>query len=125
MELNEFIPEGLEPIQLEQLGRQLSNEVMSLGRLVAQYENEFNARSREYKLELAKSKILNKDSKYTPTMINAIAETCDSVINAGYDLQQAGANLLIGRAELSGREGQLQLVKKSIDLKIQETRVFK
>jgi hypothetical protein len=125
MGLNEFIPEGLEPIQLEQLGRELSNEVMRLGKLVAQYESEFTSLNKRYKLELAKAKVLYKDSKYAPTMINALAETCDSVVTATNELQQAEANLLIGKAVLSGREGQLQMIKKIIDLKVQEMRIFR
>jgi hypothetical protein len=125
MGLNEFMPEGLEPVQLEQLGRQLSNEVMRLGKIVAQYESEFTHATHKYKLELAKTKILYKDSKLAPTMINALAETCDRVVIAGNELQQAESNLLIGEAELSGREGQYQMVKKIMDLKIQELRVFR
>lgn len=123
--MNDFIPEELEPLQLEKLGIELSNEVMRLNKIVAGYENEFTIANKRYKLELAKAKVLNKDSKYTPTMVNAIAETSDSVVDAGDDLQQAEANMLIGKAELSGKEGQYQMIKKIIDLKIQELRVFK
>lgn len=36
--VNEFIPEGLELPQIDQLGRQLANEVARLGKTVANYE---------------------------------------------------------------------------------------
>lgn len=123
--MNEFIPEGLEPIQLEKLGIELSNEIMRLNKIVAKYENEFSAANKKYKLELAKAKVIYRDTKYTPTMINSIAETCDIVVMFGNELQQVEANLLIGKAELSGKEGQYQMVKKIMDLKIQELRVFR
>ena len=123
--MNEFIPESLEPIQLEQLGRQLSNEVTRLGKIVAGYEVEVTAKTKAYKLELAKAKILNKDSKYNATIINAIAEVSDDVVMASNYLTQAEANLIIGRAELDGVDKQYMMVKKIIDLKIQELRVFR
>ena len=123
--MNEFIPESLEPIQLEQLGRQLSNEVTRLGKIVAGYEVEVTTKTKAYKLELAKAKILQRDSKYSPTMINAMAETSEGVVMAGNYLQQAEANLIVGKAELEGRDKQYMMVKKIMDLKIQELRTFR
>lgn len=123
--MNEFIPEGLEIPDLDQLGRQLSNEVSRLVKVVANYESDVSARTKEYKIELAKAKVLMKDTKYTPTMINAIAETSPSVMSAGDKVQEAEAVLLIGKAELEGRDKQYQMVKKIIDLKVQELRVFR
>lgn len=122
--MNEFIPESLEPIQLEQLGRELANEVARLGKIVAGYEVEVTAKSKVYKLELAKAKILQRDSKYSATVINAMAETSEGVVMAGNYLQQAEANLIVGKAELEGRDKQYMMLKKIIDLKIQEIRVF-
>jgi hypothetical protein len=125
MMLPEFIPEELEAPQLDLLGRQLSNEVARLGKLVAQYESDYTAKTKAYKLELAKAKILYKDAKYNATMINAMAETSEAVQKAANELQQAEAILIIGKAELDGRESQYQMVKKIIDLKIQELRTFR
>jgi hypothetical protein len=125
MMLPEFIPEELEAPQLDLLGRQLSKEVARLGKLVAQYESDYTAKTKAYKLELAKAKILYKDAKYNATMINAMAETSEAVQKAANELQQAEAILIIGKAELDGRESQYQMVKKIIDLKIQELRTFR
>ena len=125
MELAEFIAEELEPTQLYQLGRQLANEVARLGKVVATYESDSMIKTKKYKLELAKAKVLHKEDKMTPTMINAVAETTDCVIDASNELQCAESLLLIGKAELEGRDKQYTMVKKIIDLKVQELRTFK
>lgn len=125
MQLGEFISEEMTPQQLNQLGTQLANEVSRLGKIVATYESDFTIKTKKYKLELAKAKILYKDSKMPPTMINAIAETCESVITASNELQCAESLLLIGKAELEGRDKQYTMVKKIIDLKVQELRTFR
>ena len=124
-ELTEFIPEELEPTQLNQLGRQLANEVARLGKVVATYECDFAIKTKKYKFEVAKAKVLHKDSKMTPTMINAIAETSEGVIIACNELQCAEALLLMSKAELEGRDKQYTMVKKIIDLKVQELRTFR
>ena len=123
--LSEFIPEGLEIPQLDQLGRQLSNEVERLSNVVGKYEADFADKTKKHKLEIAKAKVLMKDSKYSPTMINALAETTPEVISASNYLQQAEANLIVGKAELEGRDKQYQMVKKVIELRVQELRVFR
>lgn len=124
-QLGEYISEELNPSQLNQLGAQLANEVNRLGKVVAGYEGDFAMKSKIYKLELAKAKVLYKDTKMQPTMINAIAETSDSVVAAGNDLQCAEAVLLMSKAELEGRDKQYTMVKKIIDLKVQELRTFR
>ncbi|WP_312560878.1 hypothetical protein [Anaerospora sp.] len=53
--MNEFIPEGLEPVQLDKLGRELSNEVARLSKVVAQYESEVTGANRKYKQALARA----------------------------------------------------------------------
>jgi len=123
--MNEFIPEALEIPKLDQLGRQLANEVARLSKVVAKYKSDVSIKSKVYKLELAKAKVLLRDSSYTPTMINAMAETTPEVMAAADSLQQAEVILLIGKAELEGREKQYQMVKKIFELKIQELRVFR
>lgn len=123
--MNEFIPDDLQPAQLDKLGRELSNEVARLGKIVAQYESKLVEVSKAYKLALARAKIMFKDTRYAPTMINALAETDETVIQAADAVQLAEARLLIGKAELDGREAQYQMVKKIMDLKIQELRVFR
>lgn len=123
--MNEFIPEGLEIPQLDQLGRQLANEVARLSKVVANYEAEVSNKAKAYKLELAKAKVLLKDSKYSPTMVNAMAETTPTVMVAADNLQQAEAILLIGKADLEGRDKQYQMIKKIIELRVQELRVFR
>ena len=123
--MNELIPENLEPQQLYKLGTDLANEVSTLGKIVAGYEVELTAKSKIYKLELAKAKIIHMDKKYTATIVNALADTTPEVITASNYLMQAEANAIIGRAELAGREQQLMLVKKEMDLKVQELRTFR
>ena len=123
--LSEFISEELELTQLHQLGRQLANEVARLGKVVAVYECDFAISSKKYKLEVAKAKVLYKDSRMSPTMINAIAETSQCAVEASNELQCVEALLLIGKAELEGRDKQYTMVKKLIDLKVQELRVFR
>lgn len=123
--MNEFILSELEPVQLDKLGRELANEVARLGKIVAGYEVEVTAKTKAYKLELAMAKILNKDSKYSPTMINALAEVSEGVVSAGNYLQQAECNLIIGKAEYESRDKQYTMIKKLIDLKVSELRVFK
>jgi hypothetical protein len=124
-ELGEYIIEELTPSQLSQLGAKLASEVNKLGKVVAGYESDFAIKTKIYKLELAKAKVLYKDARMQPTMINAIAETTESVIVAGNDLQCAEALLLMGKAELDGQDKQYTMVKKIIDLKVQELRTFK
>lgn len=124
-QLGEYISEDMSPPQLNQLGAQLANEVNRLGKVVAGYEADFAIKTKAYKLELAKVKVLYKDAKMQPTMINAIAETSDSVVAAGNDLQCAEAVLLMSKAELEGRDKQYTMVKKIIDLKVQELRTFR
>ena len=123
--MNEFIPQDLEPVQLDKLGRELANEVARLGKIVAGYEVEVTAKTKAYKLEMAKAKILLKDSKYSATIINALADSEPDVVKASNYLQLAEANLIIGKAELSGREAQYQVIKKIMDLKIQELRALR
>lgn len=119
-----IIRDDLTPAELNRLGVELANEITRLNNIVAGYEVEVTAKSKVYKLELAKAKILQRDSKYSPTMINAMAETSEGVVMAGNYLQQAEANLIVGKAELEGRDKQYMMVKKIMDLKIQEIRVF-
>lgn len=102
-----------------------SNEVARLGKLVGKYESDLTAANKAYKLALARAKIMFKDTKYAPTMINAFAETDEAVIKAADAVQLAEVRLLIGKAELEGRDKQYQMVKKIIDLKVQELRVFR
>lgn len=123
--LPEFIPDGLEIPNLDQLGRQLANEVTRIGKKVAEYEVDVASKTKAHKLAMAAAKVLFKDSKYTPTMINAMAESSDDVKTAADALQQAEALLLIGKAECEGRDKQYQMVKKIIELKVQELRVFR
>ncbi len=58
-------------------------------------------------------------------MINAMAEIDETVVAADDAVQLAEAKLLIGKAELDGRDKQYQMIKKIIDLKVQELRVFR
>lgn len=120
--MNELIPSDLEPAQLYKLGTELANEVAALGKIVAGYEVEVASKTKSYKLQLAMAKILNKDSRYSPTMINAIAEVSEGVVSASKYLQQAEANLIVGKAELEGRDKQYMMVKKIMDLEIQTMR---
>jgi hypothetical protein len=123
--MTELIPDNLEPTQIYKLGTDLANEVSTLGRVVAGYEVEVASKAKAYKLQLAMAKILSKDSKYSATIINAIADTLPEVITASNLLMQAECNLIVGKAELAGREQQLMMVKKVMDLKITELRVFR
>ena len=123
--MNKQIPDDLSPSELYTLGTELANEVSTLGRTVAGYEVEVTSKSKAYKLALAYAKILLKDTRYTPTMINALSETNAEVITASNLLMQSEANLIVGKAELAGREAQLQMVKKIMDLKTMELRVFR
>lgn len=120
--MNELIPNDLSPQQLYEYGIKLANEVSVLGKVVAGYEKEVTTKAKAYKLEIAKAKILNKDSKYSPTMINALAETSVDVVTASNLLMQAEANLIVGKAELEGRDKQYMMVKKIMDLEIQTMR---
>lgn len=123
--MNELIPDNLEPAQLYKLGTDLANEVAVLGKVVAGYESEYTAKTKAYKLELAKAKIIHMDSKYSATIINSLAEVSADVVVAGNYLMQAECNLIVGKAELQGREQQLMMVKKVMDLKVQELRTFR
>lgn len=123
--MNEFIPQDLEPVQIDKLGRELANEVARLGKVVAGYESDYTAKLKLHKLELAKAKILHKDSKYSPTMINALSEVSTDVVQASNYLQLAEATLIIGKAEHEARDKQYTMVKKLIDLKVQEMRTFR
>ena len=123
--MNEFIPQELEPVQLDKLGRELANEVARLGKIVAGYEVEVTSKTKAYKIEMAKAKILLKDSKYSATIINALSESEPDVVSASNYLQQAEANLIIGKAEYEARDKQYTMVKKLIDLKVQEMRTFR
>jgi hypothetical protein len=123
--VNEFIPEGLEPVDLDKLGRELSNEVTRLGKIVAGYEAELTTKTNAYKRALAKAKILYKDTKYPATIINALAEEDEQVVLAAKYMEQAECNLIVGKAELEGHDKQYMMVKKLLDLKIQELRVFR
>lgn len=123
--MNEFIPQDLEPIQLDKLGRELANEVARLGKVVAGYENVVTDKTKKYKLFLGMAKVTHKDSKYPPTIINALAETSELVVKISNELQLAESILVIGKAEYEGRDKQYTMVKKLIDLKVQEIRMIR
>lgn len=123
--LPEFIPDNLEPPQLDRLGRELSNEMKRLSKLVGQYEADVTAAEAEYKREYSKALVMNDAPRRTPTILKAIADCDSNVIKAADDLQQKKAKLTMGKAELEGRDKQYQMVKKLIDLKVQELRTFR
>lgn len=122
--LPEFIPEELEANQLNQLGCRLSNEVARLAKVVGGYEIGFKSATREYKRALGKAIVMHKDVR-SATMIKAMAEGEPYVQDLATLLEQAEVLLIMGKAELEGRDKQYQAVKKLIDLKVQELRTFR
>lgn len=122
--LPEFIPEELEATQLYQLGCKLSNEVARLVKIVGGYEIGFKSAQREYKRALGKAIVMHKDVK-SATLIKAMAEGEPYVDELATLLEQAEVLLIMGKAELEGRDKQYQGVKKLIDLKVQELRTFR
>jgi hypothetical protein len=122
--LPEFIPEEMEAPQLYQLGCKLSNEVARLAKIVGGYEIGFKSAERAYKQALGKAIVMHKDIR-SATMIKAMAEGEPYVQDLAILLEQAEVLLIMGKAELDGRDKQYQGVKKLIDLKVQELRVFR
>lgn len=122
--LPEFIPEELEAPQLHQLGCRLSNEVARLSKIVGGYEIGFKSAEKAYKKALAKAIVLHKDIKGA-AVIKAMAEGEKEVEEHAVLLEQAEVLLIMGKAELEGRDKQYQGIKKLIDLKVQELRTFR
>lgn len=122
--LPEFIPEEIEATQLYQLGCRLSNEVARQAKIVGGYEVGFKSAQGAYKKALAKAIVMHKDIK-TTTVLKAMAEGEPYVVELATTLEQAEVLLIMGKAELEGRDKQYQGVKKLIDLKVQELRTFR
>jgi|GEM_PF-1447892 len=122
--LPEFISEDLEAKELNQLGCRLSNEVARLSKIVGGYEIGFKSAQRAYKNALGKAIVIHKDVR-SATLIKAMAEGEPYVIEMATLLEQAEVLLIMGKAELEGRDKQYQGVKKLIDLKVQELRTFR
>jgi hypothetical protein len=123
--LPENIDEGLQPPQLDQLGRILANEVARLGKSVAEYEINYKAAEKAYKRALAAAIVLNNERGLPATIVKAKAETAPEVTAADEDVQMKEALLITGKAELEGRDKQQQMVKKLLDLRVQELRTFR
>lgn len=123
--LPEYISEDLEAPQLFfNLSCKLSNEVARLSKVVGGYEVGFKLVERNYKKALAKAMVMHKNFKVA-TIVKAMAENELYVIEQASLLEQAEVLLIMGKAELDGRDKQYQAIKKLIDLKVQELRTFK
>ena len=122
--LPEYISEDLEAPQLFNLGCKLSNEVARLTKVVGGYEVGFKSAERNYKKSLAQAIVIHKDVKIA-TVVKAMAEGEPYVQELSAVLEQAETLLIMGKAELEGRDKQYQGIKKLIDLKVQELRTFK
>ncbi|SFM09359.1 hypothetical protein [Pelosinus propionicus] len=122
--LPEYISEELEAPQLHQLGCKLSNEVARLTKIVGGYEIGFKSAERNYKRSLAKAMVMHKDYKVA-TIVKAMADNEPYIIDQAALLEKAEVLLIMGKAELEGRDKQYQAVKKLIDLKVQELRTFR
>jgi hypothetical protein len=122
--LPEYIAEDLEAPQLFQLGCKLSNEVARLAKVVGGYEIDFKSAERNYKKALAKGMVMHKDFR-AATIVKAMAENEPYVIEQANLLEKAEVLLIMGKAELEGRDKQYQGVKQLINLKVQELRTFK
>jgi hypothetical protein len=122
--LPEYISGDLEAPQLFNLGCKLSNEVARLSKVVGGYEVGFKSAERTYRKALAKAMVIHKDYKVA-TIIKAMAESEPYVADQAVLLEQAEVLLIMGKAELEGRDKQYQAIKKLIDLKVQELRTFK
>lgn len=122
--LPEFIQEDFEVPQLQQLGCKLSNEVARLTKIVGGYEIGFKIAERAYKKALGKAIVMHKDMKVA-TIIKAMAEGEPYVDDLAILMEQAEVLLIMGKAELEGRDKQYQGIKKLIDLKVQELRTFR
>ena len=122
--LPEFISEDMEAPQLFKFGCKLSNEVARLTKIVGGYEIGFKSAERSYKKTLAIAIVIHKDMK-TATVVKAMAENEPEVEEQALLLEEAEVLLIMGKAELDGRDKQYQGVKKLIDLKVQELRVFR
>ncbi len=120
----EYISEDLEVPQLNQLCCKLSNEVARLSKIVGGYEVGFKLAERSYKKALAKGMVMHKDFR-AATIVKAMAENEPYVKDQAALLEQAEVLLIMGKAELEGRDKQYQAIKKLIDLKVQELRTFK
>lgn len=115
--LPEYISEDLEAPQLFNLSCKLSNEVARLSKIVGGYEVGFKSAERSYKKALAKAMVMHKDFKVA-TIVKAMAENESYVLEQASLLEQAEVLLIMGKAELDGREKQYQATKKLIDLKV-------
>ena len=122
--LPEFIPEEMEVAQLYQLGCRLSNEVARLAKIVGGYEIGFKSAERAYKKAMGKAIVMHKEVR-TATIIKALAEGEPYVDDLAILLEQTEVLLIMGKAELDGRDKQYQGIKKLIDLKVQELRAFR
>lgn len=122
--LPEYIDENLESAQLFQLGCKLSNEVARPSKVVGGYEIGFKLAERTYKKALAKAMVMHKDYR-AATIIKAMAENEPYVADQATLMEQAEVLLIMSKAELDGRDKQYQVIKKLIDLKVQELRTFK
>lgn len=122
--LPEFIAEEMEANQLYQLGCKLSNEVARLAKIVGGYEIGFKSAERAYKRAVGKAVVMHRDVRVA-TIVKAMAEGEPYVQELATILEQAEALLIMGKAELEGRDKQYQGVKKLIDLKVQELRTFR
>ncbi|AIF51236.1 hypothetical protein [Pelosinus sp. UFO1] len=65
--------------------------------------------------------VMHKDFKVA-TIVKAMAENELYVIEQASLLEQAEVLLIMGKAELEGRDKQYQGIKKLIDLEVQELR---
>lgn len=122
--LPEYIAENMEAPQLFNLGCKLSNEVARLAKIVGGYEVGFKSAERNYKKALAKAIVIHKDVKIA-TVVKAMAEGEPYVQELSIVLEQAETLLIMGKADLEGRDKQYQGIKKLIDLKVQELRTFR
>ncbi len=127
MKLPETISEitsGLNPAQLDELLSALTDEVMRLSKVIAEYEVRAKLSAGEYKKAQAKAAVLLKDCG-TPSVVKLMIEGQENVIRAMDVLNGDEALYVMGKAELEGRTAQYQAVKKLVDLKVEEIRAFK
>lgn len=120
----EYVPEDVSPGELIQLVNRLADEVAKWRAATARYEAEAAEARAAHRLRLSEAKVLHQ-GKGSATIINAMADTTKTVVDALKMLTDAEARFLLASGRYEGVLAQYQSLKQSIALKIEELRTFR
>lgn len=120
----DYIPEEATPGKLIGLVNMLADEVAHWRELSSRYEAELAEKKKNYKLRLAKAKVLYLD-KGNATIVNAFAESDPLTIAAANEMTEVESKMILAQGKYDGVLAQYQALKVSINLKQEELKTFR